>query len=421
MSKNKKQLVPARRFKEFENADDWVLRKLDNEVSFFSGLTYSPKDVSNSGTLVLRSSNVKKGNIALKDNVYVNKNVVNSDNVQKNDIIVVVRNGSRNLIGKHAKISKPMNDTVIGAFMTGVRANNSDFINTLLDTKLFKKEIQKNLGATINQITVGNFKKMSFNFPTDYEQKSIGSLFKNLDELITLQQHKLDKLKRVKAAYLTEMFPAEGEREPKRRFPGFTGAWEERKLNQIAMVLDGDRGKNYPSESDLSGWGHTVFMSATNVTKNGFNFDTRQYITEEKTNALGNGKLQLDDIVVTSRGTLGNIAHYSSIVHNQIPFARINSGMLILRSHDEFSPEYITQYLKSPLGKKQIDLISFGSAQPQLTKKDVNKYKIELPSYEEQVQVGSFFESMDNLIALHQRKLDKLKKMKAAYLNEMFV
>lgn len=154
-------------------------------------------------------------------------------------------------------------------------------------------------------------------------------------------------------------------------------------------------------------------MSATNVTKNGFNFDTRQYITEEKTNALGNGKLQLDDIVVTSRGTIGNIAHYSSIVHNQIPFARINSGMLILRSHDEFSPEYITQYLKSPLGKKQIDLISFGSAQPQLTKKDVNKYKIELPSYEEQVQVGSFFESMDNLIVLHQcnKKSDISKEM----------
>lgn len=101
------------------------------------------------GTLVLRSSNVKDGEIFLDDNVFVKKEIVNSDNVQEGDIIVVVRNGSRALIGKHAKIKKKMDNTVIGAFMTGVRYQQPDFLNSLLNTEKFNNEINKDLGATI--------------------------------------------------------------------------------------------------------------------------------------------------------------------------------------------------------------------------------------------------------------------------------
>ena len=158
-------------------------------VDFYSGLTYSPKDVQENGTFVLRSSNIKNGEIVNADNVYVSNNVVKSCNVQKEDIIVVVRNGSRKLIGKHAKVKKEMNNTVIGAFMTGIRSEISNFINALLDTQRFAIEINKNLGATINQITIGEFKKMQFESPRMVEeQQKIGTLFKHLDELITLHQ-----------------------------------------------------------------------------------------------------------------------------------------------------------------------------------------------------------------------------------------
>jgi type I restriction enzyme S subunit len=105
-------------------------------------------------------------------------------------VIVVVRNGSRALIGKHAQIKAEMKNTVIGAFMTGVRYKQSEFINALLDTHQFDMEIEKNLGATINQITTGAFKKMSFMFPKEDEQQQIGAFFKNLDNLITLHQRK---------------------------------------------------------------------------------------------------------------------------------------------------------------------------------------------------------------------------------------
>ena len=202
----KGECKPKRRFAGYTDA--WEQRKLGEVVEFFSGLTYLPENVmTEPGTFVLRSSNVKNGEIVDADNVYVKSAVVNSDNVQEGDIVVVVRNGSRDLIGKHAQIKERMDDTVIGAFMTGVRSDIPDFINAILDTQQFSIEINKNLGATINQITIGTFKKMKFVVPTNkVEQEKVGSLFRQFDDLITLHQRKFEKLQSLKQAYLNEMF-----------------------------------------------------------------------------------------------------------------------------------------------------------------------------------------------------------------------
>ncbi len=120
--------------------------------------------------------------------MYVKSDVINVDNVQVGDVIVVVRNGSRSLIGKHGQIKVKMDNTVIGAFMTGMRSSNSSFTNALLSTPVFDKEVGKNLGATINQITNGMFQNMHFMFPNEEEQIKIGDYFSNLDNLITLHQ-----------------------------------------------------------------------------------------------------------------------------------------------------------------------------------------------------------------------------------------
>ena len=157
-------------------------------VEFFSGLTYTPNDVQENGTLVLRSSNVSNGEVVDADNVYVNPQVVNSENVKVGDIVVVVRNGSRSLIGKHAQIKAFMPNAVIGAFMTGIRSECPEFTNALLNTSRFEEEIAMNMGATINQITGYMFSKMEFKVPCLDEQKKIGEYFEKLDHLITLHQ-----------------------------------------------------------------------------------------------------------------------------------------------------------------------------------------------------------------------------------------
>jgi type I restriction enzyme S subunit len=197
---------PKVRFRGY--TDDWEQRKLGEEVEFYSGLTYKPEDVvDKNGTFVLRSSNVKNGEVVNADDVFVNKEIVNSDNVKCGDIIVVVRNGSRALIGKHAQIKEEMPNTVIGAFMTGIRAEQAEFINALLDTPEFDNEINKNMGATINQITGYMFSKMTFYFPKEREeQKKIGEYFSTLDHLITLHQRKLELLKNIKKSMLGKMF-----------------------------------------------------------------------------------------------------------------------------------------------------------------------------------------------------------------------
>jgi type I restriction enzyme S subunit len=166
----------------------WEQRKLTEFVEFFSGLTYTPNDVQENGTLVLRSSNVSNGEVVDADNIYVNPQVVNSENVKVGDIVVVVRNGSRSLIGKHAQIKAFMPNTVIGAFMTGIRSECPEFTNALLNTSRFEEEIAMNMGATINQITGYMFSKMEFKVPRLDEQKKIGEYFEKLDNLITLHQ-----------------------------------------------------------------------------------------------------------------------------------------------------------------------------------------------------------------------------------------
>ena len=204
MFPKKNQLYPEVRFPGFTDA--WEQRKLPEFVSFFNGLTYTPDDVQETGTLVLRSSNVKNGEIVDADNVYVSDEVVTSENVKEGDIIVVVRNGSRALIGKHAQIKASMPNTVIGAFMSGIRSEHSSFVNALLDTSAFENEIAKNMGATINQITGYMFSKMEFMIPFGEEQDKIGAFFKQLDHLITLHQRELEKLKNIKKACLEKMF-----------------------------------------------------------------------------------------------------------------------------------------------------------------------------------------------------------------------
>lgn len=208
---------------------------------------------------------------------------------------------------------------------------------------------------------------------------------------------------------------------PEIRFKGFSGEWESFPLEGISDVLDGDRGCNYPNGEELKEQGHTLFLSASNVTKNGFRFDTRQYITQDKSESLGSGKLIIDDIVLTSRGSIGHIAWYNENIIKEIPFARINSGMLILRVKNNIDPSVISQYLNSPEGKKKIEIISFGSAQPQLTKASVLKFPVTIPSEKlEQTQIGNYFQKLDALINQHQQKHNKLSSIKKAMLEKMF-
>jgi type I restriction enzyme M protein len=163
--------------------------------------------------------------------------------------------------------------------------------------------------------------------------------------------------------------------------------WPMVKLGEAPIeIIDGDRGESYPKKEDFSTQGYCLFLNTSNVRKGHFNFDDTEFITKEKDNSLRKGKLIRNDIVLTTRGTVGNIAFYS----DDIPYKniRINSGMLLLRvDTKKFNPLFIVQYFLSDLAIAQIRKILSGSAQPQLPIRSLVEFEIPFPPREIQEEI----------------------------------
>lgn len=412
-----KKKVPELRFKGF--TDEWEERKLTDVTYSYSGLTYSPTDVQDKGTFVLRSSNVKNDQLIDADNVYVNPDIVNSNNVKVGDVIVVVRNGSRSLIGKHAIVTKEMPHTVIGAFMSAFRGENGDYINALLSTNNFQKEVHKSLGATINQITGKDFSMMNFLTPKLEEQNKIGSFFKQLDNTIALHQRKLDLLKEQKKGYLQKMFPKNGAKVPELRFAGFAEDWEERKLGEVIDIENGYAFKSeYFSDEEKR---HIVLTPGSVKIGGGFQKDKGRYydvsgvFPEKFIFKPGNIFITMTDLTPTAQ-SLG----YPAIVprddnvylHNQRLGKIINTTT---------NPEFLYTLLTTDTYHKEIVSSASGTTVKHSSVSKILDFKSAIPNIDEQKLIGSFFKELDNTIALHQRKLDFLKEQKKGFLQKMFV
>ena len=338
-----------------------------------------------------------------------------SENVQKGDIIVVVRNGSRALIGKRAQIKAFMPNTVIGAFMTGLRSEQSSFVNALLDTSAFEKEIAKNMGATINQITGYMFSKMGFMIPSEKEQQKIGDYFTNLDYLITLHQRKCEQTKILKKYMLQKMFPQNGEKVPEIRFAGFTDDWEQRKLGEITELKSASRvHKNEWTSSGVPFYRSSDVMAAINGTEN-----EKVFISQELYEKLSkvSGKLEEGDILVTGGGSVGN----PYIVPNNEPLYTKDADLLWIKNKGKFYPYFIYEFFFSTSFRNYLCGISHVGTIAHYTITQLSETPICFPNIEEQKVIGEYFQRLDNLITLHQRKCDELHKIKKFMLQNMFV
>ena len=279
-------------------------------------------------------------------------------------------------------------------------------------------------GTTIKRLYNKNILETPISLPSPDEQSAIGSLFRTLDELLTSYKDNLVNYQSLKATMLSKMFPKAGQTVPEIRLDGFEGEWECLKIAEIFQIIDGDRGKSYPGESDFYSVGHTLFLDTGNVKKSGLDFSTTKFISEEKDKELRNGKLILGDFILTSRGTLGNVAYYNENIQKRYSSVRINSAMLILRPllGDKISPDYILAVLRGNLISDFMKVNQVGSAQPHITKKEFSKIKVLVPSnIQEQQAIGSYFSNLDNLIVAHQDKISQLETLKKKLLQDMFV
>ena len=392
MNKKEVKKAPALRFKGFTN--DWEQRKLGYEVNFYSGLTYHPDDIRNSGVFVIRSSNIKNNRLISADNVFVNPQIVNSKPVHINDIVVVVRNGSRKLIGKHVLIQHELHDTVIGAFMTGIRSSNNFFINATLDSQLFKKEIQKNLGSTINQITVKNFQNMVFGFPSKIEKDKIGKLFRIIDNIISLQQRKLKLLKVMKKALSQYMFCQETEFVPILRFNSFSDKWKYERLKKLIVKEIKGKGK---AKADMKGtkstYIDTALLNGGSITK-----------VDSPTDTFHN-----DIIILWDGSQAGKIYHgFTGAL-----------GSTLKSYKPKYSGGFLYQYLKS---KEPIIFLRYRTPNiPHVVKDFTEIFKINVPSVKEQEKISKTLNYLDQSILVETKKIGSIKKIKKFLLQNMFI
>lgn len=190
--------------------------------------------------------------------------------------------------------------------------------------------------------------------------------------------------------------------------------------NAPLQIIDGDRGENYPKKEEFSNSGYCLFLSTANVTKSGFDFKQCNFISIDKDNALRKGKLVRGDVVLTTRGTIGNSAFYS----DQISFdnIRINSGMVIFRVNQEkLLPYYLYLFLNSKDFLSQSESLQSGAAQPQLPIKDIRKLEINIPDLETQKKIASILSNYDDLIQTNQQRITLLEEAAQRLYDEWFV
>ena len=189
-------------------------------------------------------------------------------------------------------------------------------------------------------------------------------------------------------------------------------------MTEVCKIIDGDRGKNYPKQEEFFEDEYCLFLNAKNVTSQGFNFSERMFITKEKDEVLRKGKLNRGDVVLTTRGTLGNIAFYTE----DVPFenVRINSGMVILRMNRSIIDEgfFIEQF------RMQVDdikkTVASGSAQPQLPISTMNKISVIMPDLKVQREFSGFVHQVNKSKVEVQKALDKAQLLFDSLMQKYF-
>ncbi|OXZ26685.1 restriction endonuclease subunit S [Finegoldia magna] len=185
-------------------------------------------------------------------------------------------------------------------------------------------------------------------------------------------------------------------------------------------IIDGDRGKNYPKKSDLRQRGHTLFLNNKNIINNYLDDSFGEYISEEKSNLLRKGKLERGDLVISTRGSIGNVGYYSSDIRTEN--IRINSGMLIIRNFDNsIDTEYLYVLMRSNFMKQRYKERISGSVQNQLPIRDFKKIKIPIPDLHSQIIIKNVILTLDSKIEINNKIISNLESQAQAIFKSWFV
>ena len=265
------------------------------------------------------------------------------------------------------------------------------------------------------KVSAENALKGMVSFPKKDEQEMISLYFSNLDHLITLHQRKCEQTKNLKKYMLQKMFPQNGAKVPEIRFNGFTHDWEQRKLNEVAEKICvgfvGTCEKFYTDESGIP------MYRTGNLNGLSLNRDDLKYVTNEFHQHNQKSQLKAGDILIARHGDSGKAVNYENSEE-----ANCLNIVIIRPDFKKCNYKFLTNCINSPECQKHIKSLSAGSTQAVINTSEIEKLGVVIPAnIDEQNRIARYFSTLDNLITLHQRKCDELKKMKKFMLQNMFI
>lgn len=386
MMENKEQSkrVPKRRFKDFENDSGWDRCELGEKAEIIAGGDIDKSKIKGYGRYPVIANALNNAGIVgyYEDSYRV-----------EGPAVTVTGRGD---VG-YAK-ARNYNFTPVVRLLS----LKSEFDTIFLENSINNHNVFVE-STGVPQLTIPQLGKYKILFPKLEEQIRIGEFFQSLNQTITLQQQKLEKLKAMKSAYLSEMFPAEGERKPKRRFPGFTEDWEQRELGESVKFINGRAYK----QSELLDQGKYRVLRVGN-----FNTNDKWYYSD----------LELNEDKYANEGDLLYLwatAFGPKIWENERIIYHYHIWKVQINDY-EIDKQYLYIWLEND--KELIQKNTNGSTMVHITKAFIEERIFQFPSdIEEQKQIGIFFKNLDQTITLQQEKLEKLQNIKRAYLNEMFI
>ena len=265
------------------------------------------------------------------------------------------------------------------------------------------------------KVTAENALKGGVCFPKLNEQDAIVDYFKSIDHLITLHQRKCDETQKLKKYMLQKMFPQNGKKVPEIRFSGFTDDWEQRKLGEITVKIGSGKtpsgGKSAYVETGIP------LIRSQNVNNDKVDFADVVYIDKSTDESMSNSRVYTNDVLLNITGaSIGR-----SAVYKGVESANVNQHVCIIRQIEGYQSDFIQLNLSSDNGQKQIDASQAGGGREGLNFQEIGKMQFSFPSLNEQKCIGRYFNNLDHLITLHQRKCDEFRIIKKYMLQNMFV
>ena len=403
---------PSIRFKGY--TEPWEQRKLGEVAEFTKGRGYSKGDIESSGVPIILYGRLYTDYQTIIGDVdtYV---TMKSHSVlsEGNEIIVPSSGESSEEISRASVVAKK--GVILGGDLNIIRLTkkfSSVFVAITLSNGSQQKELSKRAqGKSVVHLHNSDLKEVNLFFPTLPEQAAIGSFFQELDQLITLQQRELELMKEGKKTLLSKMFPKDGENFPEIRFPGFTNAWEQRKLGEVSEKVKEKNSDNLYSSV------------LTNSAEFGIipqrDFFDKDIANEKSLN--GYYIVKQDDFVYNPR--ISNHAPVGPIKRNRLNEVGVMSPLYyVFRTHN-IENSYLATYFDATYWHKFMKLNGdSGARADRFAIKDslFIEMPIPFPPLPEQTAIGSFFKELDQLITLQQRELEILKIMKSTLLKAMF-